>query len=162
MIVLVFACYGVFKPYLGVLFLVLIFCSPVYAIGVVLRFPLRKNLTSRKLFIVENLLVIVAPCGFIATEYMILGRLAVWLQCTRHLLVPANRITMVFLLSDIATFLLQVCFKPVISFANCANVGLFLGRRRRIGSFKDQGQRRRGCKHVSYGTRNLCLLTIRS
>ena len=86
----------------------------VYAVGIVLRFPLRTHLTSRNLFIVENLLVIVAPCGFIATEYMILGRLSAWLRCTRHLLVPANRITLIFMLSDVVTFLLQVRVKCLL------------------------------------------------
>lgn len=65
-------------------------------------------MTSLPIYIAENALVTLAPCGFIATEYMLLGRLAAWLRGTHHLLIPANRITLVFMSSDIITFLIQV------------------------------------------------------
>ena len=85
-----------------------IMSSPVYAAGVAVRFPLRSDMTNLTLYIVQSALVTLAPCGFIATEYMLLGRLAAWLRGTRHLLIPANRITLVFMTSDVVTFLIQV------------------------------------------------------
>ncbi|KAJ3559614.1 hypothetical protein NM688_g234 [Phlebia brevispora] len=79
----------------------------IYAVGIAMRFPLHNNRTSLILYIIESLFVTLAPCGFIATEYMILGRLAAWLRCTRHLLIPANRVTFVFVMSDVISFGIQ-------------------------------------------------------
>lgn len=44
----------------------------------------------------------------IATVYAMLARLAENLNAQRHLLVPARRITLIFILSDVFTFLIQV------------------------------------------------------
>ena len=48
-----------------------------------------------------------SPCAFIASNYVLLGRLARHLRVPHHLLVPARRITLLFLSSDISTFLVQ-------------------------------------------------------
>lgn len=66
-------------------------------------------MTAFGLFMAQNLMTTLAPCLFIATEYMILGRLAAWLRCTRFLLIPAGRITLIFVMSDVCTFMIQVC-----------------------------------------------------
>jgi hypothetical protein len=50
----------------------------------------------------------VQPCAFIAADYVLLGRLARYLGSGKHLLVPPNRITVTFVISDITTFLIQV------------------------------------------------------
>ena len=49
---------------------------------------------------------------FIASDYSILGRLASHIGATDCLAIPARRITTVFVVSDIATFLIQVSFPP--------------------------------------------------
>jgi hypothetical protein len=67
---------------------------------------------SHGLYIVEYLFVVLSPCAFIAANYILLGRLARRLNCSQYLLVPANRITLVFISSDITTFLIQVRFSP--------------------------------------------------
>ncbi|PSS30987.1 hypothetical protein PHLCEN_2v2475 [Hermanssonia centrifuga] len=56
---------------------------------------------------VEYLLVTLAPCGFIASEYILLGRLATLLKSTQHLLIPARRIIVIFVIFDVTTFLIQ-------------------------------------------------------
>lgn len=63
---------------------------------------------SKGLYIVEYLFVVLSPCAFIAADYVLLGRLARHLDCSQHLVVPARRITIIFISSDITTFLIQV------------------------------------------------------
>lgn len=48
------------------------------------------------------------PCAFIATDYMILGRLATYLDCQGLLLIRPQRIAKIFVISDITTVLVQV------------------------------------------------------
>ena len=49
----------------------------------------------------------IQPCAFIAADYILLGRLARFLRAGQHLLVPPTKIMIVFLISDITTFLIQ-------------------------------------------------------
>lgn len=79
-----------------------------YAIGVAARFGLRYNPDSLGIYIVMYLFVTLSPCGFIAGEYILLGRLAQWLQGGHHLLLRPQRVTMIFVTSDVVTFLIQV------------------------------------------------------
>lgn len=51
--------------------------------------------------------VVLSPCAFIAANYMLLGRLARQLEKGHFLLVSPQRLTKVFLTSDITTFLIQ-------------------------------------------------------
>ena len=60
------------------------------------------------MFLVMNLAVSLAPCGFIASTYMLLGRLAVRVRSAHRLLIRASRVTLVFVISDIVTFIIQV------------------------------------------------------
>ncbi|KAJ7068463.1 RTA1-like protein [Mycena amicta] len=78
-----------------------------FALGIATRFGLHKNPESKGLYIVEYLFVVLSPCAFIASEYVLLGRLAAYLRCDSHLLVRPRRITLVFISSDITTFLIQ-------------------------------------------------------
>lgn len=52
-------------------------------------------------------LIVLSPCGFIATNYMILGRLARHLDHGEYLFISPMRVTMIFVLSDVSTFLIQ-------------------------------------------------------
>lgn len=101
---------------------VLTFISPreVYALGVAIRFGLHLHPESLPLYIVQNLFVVLSPCGFIAGEYVLLGRLAIWLKADQHMLVPPRKITLVFVLSDVSTFFIQVCRPP--SFEGAASL----------------------------------------
>lgn len=51
--------------------------------------------------------IVLSPVGFIAGNYILLGRLARHLDSGHHLLIPATKITKIFVTSDIATFLIQ-------------------------------------------------------
>ena len=63
---------------------------------------------SSGIYIVEYLFVTLSPCGFIAAEYVLLGRIARWLKANSHMLIPPQKITLVFVMSDVTTFLIQV------------------------------------------------------
>lgn len=52
------------------------------------------------------------PCAFIAANYVLLGRLARHIGAGQYLLVNPRRITLVFVSSDIITFLIQVRIQP--------------------------------------------------
>lgn len=78
-----------------------------YALGFLLRFGLHSNPDSKGLFIGEYLLIVLAPCAFIAALYALLGRLAGMLQSPQYLWIRPSRITVVFVVSDVVTFLIQ-------------------------------------------------------
>ncbi|KAH7105315.1 RTA1-domain-containing protein [Auriculariales sp. MPI-PUGE-AT-0066] len=80
-----------------------------FAIGLALRFGLHSDPHGRGLYIAEYLFVVLSPCAFIAAEYVLLGRLARFLRADQHLLVSPQKITRVFVTSDIVTFLIQAC-----------------------------------------------------
>ncbi|KAI0268259.1 RTA1 like protein-domain-containing protein [Gloeopeniophorella convolvens] len=78
-----------------------------FALGIGCRFGLHVQPESQGIYIVEYLFIILSPCAFIAANYVLLGRLARFLNSGNHLLVSPNRITITFLISDIITFLIQ-------------------------------------------------------
>ena len=73
-----------------------------------MRFPMHQNPDSLITYVILNLFTTLAPCGFIAAEYMILGRLATWVKGERYLMIRPSRLTKVFVASDVTTFLIQV------------------------------------------------------
>ncbi|KAJ3485777.1 hypothetical protein NLI96_g4729 [Meripilus lineatus] len=78
-----------------------------FAVGLGLRFGLHADPESKPIYIAEYLFVVLSPCGFIAAEYVLLGRLSTWLKADEYLLIPPKRITPVFVASDVITFLIQ-------------------------------------------------------
>lgn len=90
----------------------------VFCLGFALRFGVHSDLHGRGIYIAEYLLIILAPCGFIAADYVFLGRLCRVLNCDKHLLIRPQRIILFFVASDVATFLVQVSFK-ISRFIQC-------------------------------------------
>ncbi|EJD44764.1 RTA1-domain-containing protein [Auricularia subglabra TFB-10046 SS5] len=78
-----------------------------FAIGLATRYGLHAQPRNHGIYIAQYLFVVLSPCAFIAAEYVLLGRLAHWLRASDHLLVRPERITRVFVLSDLSTFLIQ-------------------------------------------------------
>ncbi|KAG6837420.1 hypothetical protein H0H93_009514 [Arthromyces matolae] len=78
-----------------------------FAFGLGTRFALHKFPESKGWYIVEYLFVVLSPCAFIAADYVLLGRIALHLDASHFLLVPARKITIAFISSDITTFLIQ-------------------------------------------------------
>ncbi|KAF8303265.1 hypothetical protein DL93DRAFT_2090372 [Clavulina sp. PMI_390] len=75
--------------------------------GFVMRFPLRSNPNSEGIYILEDLLILLSPCAFIATEYSLLGRQALLTGTDEFLIVKASLLAKLFVGSDVATFLIQ-------------------------------------------------------
>ncbi|OCH94121.1 RTA1-like protein [Obba rivulosa] len=96
-----------FWRYRGKCMLPMVIGDWTYALGFVVRFALHSNPDSKGVYIIFQLLIVLSPCAFIATEYMILGRLARYLDCSRHLLIAPTKIARVFVISDVVTFLIQ-------------------------------------------------------
>lgn len=82
-----------------------------YAIGYIFRVVLAKKQTSKAIFIVEEIFVIVSPAAFLAFNYVVYGRMirtAVG-QRKGFTLVRPSWVSVIFVASDIITFLMQVC-----------------------------------------------------
>ncbi|KAK7054224.1 RTA1-domain-containing protein [Favolaschia claudopus] len=89
-----------------------------FSLGIATRFGLHTNPEGKGLYIVEYLFVVLSPCAFIASEYVLLGRIARYVRGDKHLMVNPRRITVVFVSSDIATFLIQAVGGAVSVSAN--------------------------------------------
>ncbi|QRW20979.1 RTA1-like protein [Rhizoctonia solani] len=81
-----------------------------YAIGLFMRLPFGSNPDRLSLYIIMNMFTVLSPCAFIATVYMLLGRLALHLDADEYLLVKARIITKLFLTSDIGMLALPYIF----------------------------------------------------
>jgi len=93
-----------------------------FALGLATRFGMHVHPESKGIYIAEYLFTVLSPCAFIAAEYVLLGRLARYLEADRHLLVNPRRITIVFISSDITTFLIQAAGGSVSIASNTPSV----------------------------------------
>ncbi|KAI0763256.1 RTA1 like protein-domain-containing protein [Irpex lacteus] len=87
--------------------LVLVIAECCYAIGIAARYGLHYQPDSKNIYIIEYLFITLSPCGFVAAEYVILGRLVHWVKGDRYLLIRPSWVTKVFVASDVITFLIQ-------------------------------------------------------
>ncbi|KAG2077358.1 RTA1-domain-containing protein [Suillus decipiens] len=79
----------------------------MYALGFALRFAVHNSPDSLMIFISEDLMIVLSPCFFIAANYSLLNRLSAEIDCAHHILLPVKRLTLMFVLSDVSTFLIQ-------------------------------------------------------
>ncbi|KAL0949497.1 hypothetical protein HGRIS_009551 [Hohenbuehelia grisea] len=103
-----------------------------FALGLAFRFGLHVQPRSHGIYIAQYLFVVLSPCAFIASAYVLLGRLARYLDRPEYLAVSPQRITLVFVCSDITTFLVQATGGAISASADgghMAEVGsrIFLG-----------------------------------
>ncbi|CAE6499131.1 unnamed protein product [Rhizoctonia solani] len=78
----------------------LVVCGYIYALGLILRIALG-------LYVFLNMCTVLSPCGFIATVYVLLGRLSQHLYAEEYLLIRPNWITKIYVTSDVFTLLVQ-------------------------------------------------------
>ncbi|KAG2348967.1 RTA1-domain-containing protein [Suillus weaverae] len=78
-----------------------------YATGFGFRFALHYNPDSLGIYIAEYLMIVLSPCFFIAANYVLLGRLAREIDCVHQVLLPVRWLTLIFVLSDVTTFVIQ-------------------------------------------------------
>ena len=76
-------------------------------VGYIARILSSKNPTSLGPFIVQSILLLVAPALFAATIYMTLGRIIGDLRCDNLSIIPLRWLTKIFVMGDVASFLLQ-------------------------------------------------------
>jgi len=85
--------------------------STCMVLGYILRIPFRSSPDSVGLYAITTLFVLLSPCAFLALEYMLLGRLALYLGpetvAKRCLVFRASRIAKFFVTTDVVTFLIQ-------------------------------------------------------
>ncbi|KAF8597909.1 RTA1-like protein [Ceratobasidium sp. AG-I] len=106
-----------FRRY-GRYMLVLMLSAEIYAAGLFMRLWFAKDTHNITRFIAMNMCTILSPCGFIATVYMLLGRLAIHLEAEDLLLLKPSIITKVFVASDIITFMVQAGGGGLIASSN--------------------------------------------
>ncbi|KAH7337988.1 RTA1 like protein-domain-containing protein [Rhizoctonia solani] len=94
-----------------------------YALGLFLRLPFRSNPHQLGLYIITNMFTVLSPCAFIATVYMLLGRLALHLDADEFLLVKARIITKIFVTSDVVTLLIQASGGGMSAMQSLSNLG---------------------------------------
>lgn len=72
-------------------------------------------------------LVLLSPCAFLAQDYMILPRLATWLDAEDCLFLKSRLVVRVFVWSDVVTFLLQMAGSGMTAVqSDIANVGHYV------------------------------------
>ncbi|KIW71427.1 hypothetical protein PV04_03596 [Phialophora macrospora] len=102
---------------------VMIFAVTLEFVGYLTRAMSIKDLDNRGLFIIQTVVILVAPAVMAAACYMAFGRVVLWVvpprfQTARHLWVPARRITPVFVGSDVFSFFVQVIGGSMVAAAN--------------------------------------------
>ncbi|CUA74093.1 Protein RTA1 [Saccharomyces cerevisiae S288c] [Rhizoctonia solani] len=85
----------------------LVVCGYIYALGLILRIAYGKNYSSLGLYVFLNMCTVLSPCGFIATVYVLLGRLSRHLYAEEYLLIRPDWITKIYVTSDVFTLLVQ-------------------------------------------------------
>ncbi|WWD22564.1 hypothetical protein CI109_107057 [Kwoniella shandongensis] len=77
------------------------------AIGFGLRIPITNAPGSIGLYIAMDLLIVLSPCAFLANAYLILPRIASYIDEERQMRIPSRKLAKYFLWSDFITFNLQ-------------------------------------------------------
>ncbi|KAL1410669.1 hypothetical protein Q8F55_004688 [Vanrija albida] len=93
--------------YRGRYFLCLVIGTFTAGIGFILRLTFRKTLHSSGGYIAMYLFVVLSPCAFLAADYILLGRIVNHLDAGRYLFINPSKVSTIFIISDIVTFLIQ-------------------------------------------------------
>ncbi|TXT11269.1 hypothetical protein VHUM_02020 [Vanrija humicola] len=64
-------------------------------------------LHSSGAYIAMYLFVVLSPCAFLAADYILLGRIVNHLDAERYLFIKPSRVSTIFIISDVITFLIQ-------------------------------------------------------
>ncbi|KAG8683749.1 hypothetical protein FRC09_015874 [Ceratobasidium sp. 395] len=71
-----------------------------YSAGLILRIPYGSNYDKIGFYIVMSMFTVLSPCGFIATVYVLLGKLARYLHAEEFLLIRPKILTPLFVRLD--------------------------------------------------------------
>lgn len=79
------------------------------------------------MYMLMSQLVLLSPCAFLAQDYMILPRLATWLDAEDCLFFKSRLVVRIFVWSDVVTFLLQMAGSGMTAVqSNIANIGHYV------------------------------------
>ncbi|KAF9020694.1 RTA1 like protein-domain-containing protein [Rhodocollybia butyracea] len=95
-------------------------------LGMILRIAVAHSPFSLGLYIIMDMFVLLSPCAFLATNYMLLSRLANSLGrdiADDCLLISSRRITKIFVWSDVITFWIQAAGGGLSAEASLSKVG---------------------------------------
>jgi hypothetical protein len=84
----------------------------VELIGYITRTISIKHIDNKGLFVIQTIMLLVAPAVMAAACYMAFGRIVLWVvptqfQTMRYLWMPARRITLLFVTCDVLSFAIQ-------------------------------------------------------
>lgn len=80
-----------------------------------------------QMYMLMSQLVLLSPCAFLAQDYMILPRLATWLDAEDCLFFKSRLVVRIFVWSDVVTFLLQMAGSGMTAVqSNIANIGHYV------------------------------------
>ncbi|WRT64240.1 uncharacterized protein IL334_001171 [Kwoniella shivajii] len=89
-------------------FLVLIIGSWTHALGLWLRLGIRIDPHSIGFLVVEEVLVVLSPCAYLAALYILFGKISQHLDGGRYLRpIKPGKVAKIFVWSDVITFMLQ-------------------------------------------------------
>ncbi|GKT61925.1 RTA1-like protein [Colletotrichum tofieldiae] len=74
-------------------------------------------------FMIQTLCLLVAPALFAASIYMVLGRLVLFLRCEPLSPIRPSRLTKIFVVGDIVSFLVQIMGAGLLASSNSMNTG---------------------------------------
>lgn len=69
-------------------------------------------------YIIQTLLLLIAPALFAASVYMILGRIVRLVDGARHSIIPVQWLTKIFVATDVISFLMQGAYVSCFPFPN--------------------------------------------
>lgn len=110
----------------------------VFAAGFFLRYLAAVKVESSPIFIFSQIFVIVSPASFLAFNYILYGRLLRPFTSGRgrYTLIKPEKVALIFISSDVVTFIVQVCVTVLHASQNLIDNSSTPGRRRRFTSFR--------------------------
>ncbi|TXT07725.1 uncharacterized protein COLE_04649 [Cutaneotrichosporon oleaginosum] len=93
------------------------------AVGFGARIPMTNDPGSLGIYVVTTLFTLLSPCAFLAQDYVLLPRLASWLDAEDCLFLSARLVARIFIGSDICTFLIQAAGGGMTAIESMASIG---------------------------------------
>ncbi|KAJ4361238.1 hypothetical protein N0V95_002056 [Ascochyta clinopodiicola] len=92
-------------------------------IGYCARAAARDKTDRLMPYVIQNILILVAPALFAASVYMVLGRLIRALHAESHSVVPVRWLTKIFVCGDVVSFVVQASGGGIMSTGNSMKLG---------------------------------------
>lgn len=90
-------------------------------VGYGMRYISARDTDEMAPFILQSVLLLVAPAFYAATIYMIFGQLLCYLECTNLSIVPARWSTTIFVTGDVVSFFVQAAGAGIMANADTSS-----------------------------------------